>query len=137
MAAITITSANVRPANERSTAKTFTASQAITAGQAVHLDTSTNKIQPGDAGSATAPNIVGIAMSDAAADGDLVYVQDSLLYEVGGTVTQGQFYYLSPVAGGIAPFADLGSGDWVVQLMQAQDASTALIDINNTGIDRP
>ena len=130
MPAITITAANVRPLNKRARPVAYTASAAITAGQPVHFDTTTQKVQAGD--NADYTNIVGIAMTNAAADGDLIYVQDTESYEVGGTVVEGQTYYLLQ-SGGIGLYSDIGS-DSVIRLFYATTTSTAVLDIKDYNV---
>ena len=44
--------------------------------------------------------------------------------DLGSVLTQGVFYYLSATAGKIAPYADLLTGEYIVQLGVAVDADT-------------
>jgi hypothetical protein len=51
--------------------------------------------------------------------------------------TVGQVYVASTNAGGIAPYADLGSGDYVTILGVATTATNLKLSINQSGIAKP
>ncbi len=56
--------------------------------------------------------LLGVALNGGAVN-QLAVVLCAGNYTVGGTIAVGVFYYVSNTAGGIAPIADLGSGDYV------------------------
>ena len=132
MAFVTVTAANVRPTTTRARPVSYEASQAITAGMVVHLDATTNKVAKATSETASL-NVVGISMSNASADGDFIYVQNSGEIDTGGTVTEGARYYLSENPGIIGQFSDLSAGEYV-EIYYATSASTAVIDITQTGV---
>ena len=134
MAALTITAANVRPTAAKQRPKTYEVGEAITAGQVVYQDSTTDKVYLADAGVAAEVNAIGIAITNAASDGDFVLVVETVGIEPGATLTKGVMYYLGSSPGTIVPYADLIAGDTVVSLFRADSTSTALMDVNNTGI---
>jgi len=132
MAAISVTVANVRTANERSRPTAYEASEAVAAGEPVHLEASTNKVKPANA--LTATNCVGLAMTNAAADGDFVFVQETLEVDAGATLVKGELYYVGTLAGEIIPHADLAASDVIVALYRATTTTQATMELNLTGI---
>jgi hypothetical protein len=121
MADISVTQSAVVAANANTVKATGVSGAAITAGQAVYADPADSyKIKPAQANSANpthAPNAVGIALNNApganqpvtyATDGDVIF---------NNVLTTGQVYALSAAnAGGIAPYADLASTNFVTVL---------------------
>ena len=111
MADITVTAANVK-AGANAVVKTVTAGVAINAGQVVYQDTSDKKYKLADADALATAKVAGIALNDAATDQPLE-VQTAGDIDVGGTVVVGEVYLVSVTAGGIAPEADVLTGDYV------------------------
>lgn len=113
MADLTITATSVVKGTGAIT-ETLIAGATITAGQVVYKDTSDNnkaKLCDADSATAAARSFYGIALNGAAS-GQPVVVQTGGTITIGATVAVGVAYYMSDVAGGIAPFADLESGDY-------------------------
>lgn len=133
MAAITVTAANVRSANTRATITQYVASAAITAGQPVHYNSTTEKVQKGDCTSLN--NIVGIAIGNASADGDIIGVINKLGFDPGATVSVGTQYYVGRTAGEIVPFADLSSPDEVIYLFYADTTTSGIFNLAITGLN--
>jgi hypothetical protein len=88
------------------------AGQAITAGQAVYLDTLTNRVRLADAnGSQDSAEAIGLALNEAAAE-------QPVRVQTDGTVTLGSgaapvvsgVYIVGGTPGGIAPVADKTTG---------------------------
>lgn len=136
MTDISITAANVLPGSDaRVRFGNFGAT--VTQGQVVYLDSADGEFKLADADSATdgvrVP--IGIALN-AGSDGQPGAVQTSGQITIGATLTPGTAYYLSPVAGGIAPLADVGVGDDYVLLGLAISASVLKLDIQVTGVTR-
>lgn len=109
-----------------------TAGATITAGQAVYLDTaSTGEWLLADSDSATViargSAKFGIALNGAA-DGQPLAVQTGGSITIGATMTAGTALYLSDTPGGICPFADLATGDYVTLVGVA--TTTALMTID-------
>jgi len=87
--------------------------EAVTAGQTVYLKASDGLYWLADAdASADTAAAKGIAMNGGAA-GQPCEVGIGGTVDPGFTVTVGTIYVLSGTAGGIAPVADLASGDYV------------------------
>ncbi len=137
MAAISITAASVlQGADARVEQGIFGAT--ITQGQVVILDAADGKYKLADADSGTAALRVprGIALN-AGANGQPATIQLSGDITVGGTLTAGLGYYLSPdTPGGIALIADVAVGDDYVFLGNAESASVLHLDIQVSGVTR-
>lgn len=131
MADLSVTAASVQPTSSTKR-QTKIAGAAITAGQAVYVDSS-NLVQLADAdSSATTAAAVGISMNDAASGQPVSYAYEGTL-DMGSIITAGEIYVVSGTAGGIAPKADLASGDYVTILATGSDTDTVTIDINASG----
>lgn len=127
MADLSITAANVRAASDASTRRGL-AGATITAGQAVILNSTTNKYLLADADGAGLKGCDGIALHGAA-DGQPLEIQAAGDITIGATLTAGTTYYLSPTPGGICPLADVASGDDPVILGIARSTSVLMLRI--------
>jgi hypothetical protein len=134
MADLSITAANVVKGSG-ATVEQGTAGATITAGQVVYKASATGKYGLADCDSATAEVKVprGIALNGAS-DGQPLAIVRAGDVTIGATLTPGTAYYLSPVAGGICPLADVASGDNVVLLGLAKSASVLALDIQVSGV---
>lgn len=134
MADISITAANV-VAGSNAAIEHGTAGATITAGQMVYKDASDGRYKLADCDSATADakSPRGVALNGAS-NGQPLSIQRSGDITIGGTLTPGTAYYLSPVAGGICPLADVASGDSVVLLGLAESAAVLALDIQVSGV---
>lgn len=129
MADLTITAASVVPGSGATVVRGY-AGATITAGQVVYLDEATNEYLLADCDSATAAAKTpsGIALNGAS-DGQPLAVCTRGALTLGSILTEGVAYYLSATAGGIAPVADLGSGDDVALLGIATSTSVLHVQI--------
>lgn len=134
MADLTITATSV-VAGSGAKKVTGTAGAAVTAGQVVYNDSATDTYKLADCNSATAAvrSPAGIALHAAAANQPLTILSSGPI-TIGATVTAGVAYYLSGTAGGIAPVADLTTGDYPVVLGLATSASVIEVDIQEAGV---
>ena len=134
MADISITAANVIKGSN-AVVEAGTAGATITAGQIVYKDADDGRYKLADCDSATvaAKSPRGVALNGAS-NGQPLSIARSGDVTIGGTLTAGTAYYLSPVAGGIAPLADVLSGDNVVLLGLAKTTAILTIDIQDTGV---
>lgn len=129
MADLTITAASVIAASDSSN-RGGTAGETITAGKAVYKNSTTNKYMLADSDSATAEARQASAIAlNGASDGQPIQVLSGGDITIGATLTAGTAYYLSGTAGGICPFADLGSGDYVCQIGIAKSTTVLAVDI--------
>jgi hypothetical protein len=105
------------------------AGEALAAGKAVYLSSTTHKWMLADSNSATAEarEAIGIALNGAALN-QPVEVQTKGPITIGATLTAGTAYYLSDTPGGICPLADVGTGEYVCLLGLA--ASTSVLDLD-------
>ncbi len=112
MADITVTAGSVlRSSGDVVTA--YPAGAAITAGQALYFDSSTNswKLCDNDSATAAVRVFAGIALNTAGTSQPL-HVQTSGVITIGATVAVGTVYTTSATAGGIAPSSDLSTGEY-------------------------
>ena len=129
MADLTITVGDVKKTDSTSIAEGI-AGATITAGQPVYKDsTASNKLKPADADVLASAAAVGIALHGASADQPLKYATSGNL-TLSAVMTAGAVYVVSTTAGGIAPVADLGSGDYVTLLGIATSATNLKLSIS-------
>ena len=127
MADISVTASAVIAAST-ATKESGTAGATITAGQVVALDDTSGKYVLADAdGSATIRVPRGIALNGAG-DGQPLTIAKSGLVTFNAVLTAGVSYFLSPTPGGIAPRADVLTGDYVTHLGIAR--STTVLDLD-------
>lgn len=137
MADVTITAANV--AKTTGTIQNGTAGATITAGQALYEDTAdSNKLKLADAdNTSTTATIKGVALNGAASGQPVSYLQAGATMDLGATLTVGTVYVLSGTAGGIAPYADLASNDYVTIVGYATAADSITLLCESTGVQVP
>lgn len=129
MVDISITAANV-VAGSDSTRTSGIAGEAITAGQAVYLSSTTNKWMLADSDSSTAEarRAAGIALNGAALNQPVAVLKAGEI-TIGGTLVAGTAYYLSGTPGGICPAADIGTGEYVCLIGLAKTTSVLAVGI--------
>lgn len=134
MADITITAANVIAAAGGRRAD-MVAGATITAGQVVYQEAATGLAKLADCDSATAEARIpyGIALNGAGT-GQPVEVLRAGSITIGGTMTAGVSYWLSPNPGGIAPYADVLAGDRAVLLGVATSTTVLRVQILDSGV---
>lgn len=109
----------------------------VTAGQPVYQDTTaSNKLKPADADVLATSKVVGIALHGASDGQPLQYAYGGNL-TFNSAFTVGQVYVASTNAGGIAPYSDLGSGDYVTTLGVATSATNLKIGILYSATAKP
>lgn len=120
---VTITATSVVPGSNAQY-RYGVAGAAITAGQLVYLDVTTNTWKLSDANlSATASDVDGIAINSAASGAPVTIVTQDDDLTLGGTTAEGTIYILSATAGGIAPAADLTTGWYAVVVALGKSAT--------------
>lgn len=96
----------------------------ITAGMPVYADATANyKLKAADATSLAKAAVVGIALNGGATGQPIEYVIRDPALNVGATLAVGQTYVVSATAGGIAPEADITTGQFVTLLGVANTTS--------------
>lgn len=129
---LSVTAASVVPGAR---AKPFGGDQkagvAITAGQLVYLDATSNTIKLADANaSATTSQVLGYAANTAAIGQYVVVITEDDDYTPGATLsTSAPIYVVSATAGGIAPSADITTGYYPTIVMVAKSATKASFKI--------
>lgn len=111
------------------------AGETLTPGQAVYLKTD-GKYWKADAGAALTAKAVGVAITDAIADQEVVVVKSGQV-DLGATLTVGTVYVVSGTAGGIAPVGDTPSSEYLTILGWATAADELYLNIINTGVTIP
>lgn len=134
MADLSITAGSVVPGSG-SIRRRGVAGEAIAAGQMVYLDPAdgTYKLADCDSATAAARSPAGIAVNSAG-DGQPVTLVESGDVTLGSVLTAGTAYFLSGTAGGIAPVADLLTGDYPVIVGIARSASVLRIGLLESGV---
>lgn len=128
MADISVTAASVIAASDATTEQ-GRAGATITAGQVVALNTTTGKLVLADAdGAAGIDRPRGIALNGAS-DGQPLSIVKSGDVTFNAVLTAGVTFYLSPTAGGIAPRADVLTGDIVTILGVAKSTTVLALNI--------
>jgi len=133
MADLTITAGNVLFTT--GTKADGVAGAAITAGQALYLDstTTTLKLAQSD-GTAAEVAAVGIALNAAGSGQTVVYAQNGSVINIGATTAKSTTYHVSTAAGGVAPQADV-STNRICRLGYATATDgTFVVDIKNLGV---
>ena len=125
MADITVTAANVA-ATSNTVTSLVQVGESVTQAQPLYLYTTDNKYYKADADVLATSKAAGIALTPASTDGYVLMATDGLV-NLGATLTVGQVYVASTTAGGIAPYSDLATGDYVTLLGVATTA--ALLDL--------
>ena len=115
MADITVTAANVLK-TAASIVTGVVAGESLTAGQCVYLKASDGKLWKAQAdGTAAEAAAVGITLHAAGANQPVAYATAGTM-NIGGTTAKLTTYVVSAAAGGIAPMADLTSGQYITEL---------------------
>lgn len=131
MADVSITPAVVTTNGTISTER-VTSGAAITQGQAVYID-SNDRAQLADADAVASSVAKGIALNDVDAAGQPLTVLTGGTLDITLTnFTVGETYVVSTTAGGIAPYSDLGSGDFVCILGVASTTARLPLNIRST-----
>lgn len=137
MADVIITAANV-VAGSGATFKDATSGATITAGQTCYQDATDGdkwKLADGNASLATS-TVVGIA-THASLSGQPLRCQTGGEITIGGTITVGGVYVQSATAGGIAPVADLASGNFTTVLGIGKTAAIMTLVMRTAGVAVP
>lgn len=140
MADLTITPANVALAGNTTGAgpSVVQYGEAVTQGEPLYLNTSDGKYYLADAdASATAAEATKLAMTPASADGYGIVAGAGMEVNLGATLTVGTTYVVSATAGGIAPIADLTTGDYTCIIGTAQTASKIKLQFLFTNAAKP
>jgi small ligand-binding sensory domain FIST len=133
MADISQTAANVAKGAGAQT-QIGIAGATIVAGDQVYLDPATGTLKLATAASLNGSTVVGVALCGGAAGQPIVYQTQGVI-NLGGTLVVGGVYVVSPNnAGGVAPYADLSTGNYVSILGLAISTSLLQMGINNSGI---
>lgn len=137
MSDVSITQSSVLASTGGQIITQFTAGAELTAGMFVYLDSS-NIWQKVDADSATGTEttrVFGVVLNHGYTGQPVAVNARDSDFTIGGTVVAGTTYVASTNAGGICPRADLGSGDYVVNLGPA--TTTGKINLNPTATGTP
>jgi hypothetical protein len=126
MADLSITAAEVVP--DTAQIKTGIAGEAITVGMSVYKKASDGKLYKAIDTSAAAAAAVGIASSSCSAANQSITYQKSgtIVLGASASVAQGAVYVVSGTAGGIAPEADAGAGNYLT-ILGVGDASDGIV----------
>jgi len=138
MADVTVTEASVVPASG-ATIITVTAGATVTAGQTGYKDTAdSNQYKGGDADAQASAVAAGVFCTGAADEQPVVLcTAGSIVLGTAGCVTVGTPYVVSTNVGGICPWTDNASGDFITHLGIGTTSTTILLDIQSGGVAIP
>jgi len=123
----------VRPTSDTVSQK-VTYGATVSAGQTVYLDTTDNEYKLAGATSTTLAKVKGVAITPGVDGGEGYIATDGSIILVGTTMGVGEHYVASATAGGIAPEADLTTGNICTDIGRASSATTLRLSIAATGI---
>ncbi len=108
----------------------FKAGVAITGLQAVYLDATTATIKLARATTVVLNQALGIALTPGnTGSGELVIAPNGANINIGVTTVAGTAYVVSANAGGIAPWADLGTGNFPTFLFWGTGSANVTLQI--------
>jgi hypothetical protein len=138
MADISVTPASVL-ASATALTSAGVAGATILAGQTLYKDTANSSVlKLADSNSTLlVSSVCGIALHGASSGQPIKYVYEDSTFTPGATLTVGQTYAQSSTAGGIAPIADLVSGDYPNVLFVAKSTTTAVLKLLAGGVVKP
>lgn len=133
MAAIPITAANVS-SGDGLARNSYAIGEAITAGQSVYINTTTQAVWLANNGAPATAIVKGIALTGSSVVGEFIVVAETGLIKTGATMTAGHLYYLGSTNGTIVPVVDVtaDSGAEVSAIYRAKTTTIAQLEINNT-----
>ena len=136
MADLSITAANVKAGSASTRVQLVQAGEAIDQGEPAYLASDGKYYQTDANDTAIKAQAKGIAITPASTDGYFLLAVDGLV-NLGATLAVGQIYVCSATKGGIAPYADLTTNDFVSIVGIA--TTTALLEINLlvSGVQKP
>jgi len=133
MADISVTASSVLP-GAGAIIEAGTAGATITAGQALYKDSSGNwMLADADSATAAARDAKAIALNGASA-GQPINVQRGGEITINSVLTAGVTYYLSGTGGGIAPLADVGTGEYYDIIGIAKSATSMKLLFGYSGV---
>ena len=136
MADLAITAATVESGGSGAEISHGIAGETMTAGQAVYLDSATQRFKKARANAGTTDDVAGIALHNAEDGQPLAYLTRGPL-TINAVAAVGMVYVLSAAAGGgIAPHGDLVTGNYVSSLGIAPAAGTLQIQIQVSGVQK-
>lgn len=136
MADISVTPANVIQSTG-AVIEVGVAGEVIDAGEVVYKSATTGKYMLAQCDDEANDDAVGIALNNAAADGQPLSVQTRGDITIGGTVAVGTLYCLSATAGGISPSAELVATNYVTLIGIGISATVLRLNLLTTSIQIP
>ena len=134
MADISITAANVGLTDSSGiTYRIVQYGEATTQGRSLYLKAADGKYWLANAGALAAAAAVGIALTPGAADEYGIMVEEGPI-DLGTALASGATYVVSSTSGGIAPVADLTTGDYTTILGVALASNKLDLRIYQSGV---
>jgi len=132
MANLTITATDIVRVSGPTLVKN--AGVAITAGQIVYLEASSDTLKLADAnGTAAVASVVGIALNGGGVGQPIKYALPGSVVQIGAG-TQGALYVLSETAGAIAVEGDISSASFPVYVGVVDDSTQLYFNPHVTGV---
>lgn len=135
MADLTVSSSLVQP-SETAPFETGVCGAAFTAGQTGYKDASDSRWKLAVATAQASAAARGIATGNFST-GQIGRFQTHETLNLGGGVSVGTVYAVSTNAGGIAPIADVTTGNWITPLAVGATTNNLSLNIFRSGIQKP
>lgn len=135
MADISVTAASVKLKSNVKPPTVVQVGESVTQGQPGYAKASdAGKYWRADADTAEEALATGVFMTPASANGHAMFAGPGCIIDLGATLVVGQVYVVSANAGGIAPYSDLASGDFVTIVGVPSAAGTIELVMKATGV---
>jgi len=132
MADLTLTAANVVQTGGEPAQKGI-AADTITQGQALYKNTAGALVRC-DADVLASSAFAGIALNAASSGQPVLYAPPGATVNIGATTTKNVYYVVSVTPGGLAPSADLTSGDYITLLFVGNGTAIVTVLGHVTGV---
>lgn len=134
MSDLSITATAVKKTTTTTLSTQYDAGEAMTAGMMCYLKSSDSKLYKANSSDTTKYAWYGMVMNQAVAADQPVLVATSGDITMGSILTAGEFYFVSGTGGGLQPYADLGSGEYIGLAGYATTATNLKLSKVLTGV---
>lgn len=134
MSDLSITATAVTTTSTTTLSTQYKAGEAMTAGMMCYLKTSDSKLYKANSSDTTKYAWFGMVLNQAVAADQVALVATAGDITMGSILTAGEFYFVSGTGGGLQPYADLGSGEYIALAGYATTASNLKLSKILTGV---
>lgn len=136
MADVSVTAASVLVSNLATVRREYTAGETLTAGLPVYLNSANQWLKSNNAVAAGhgISDVFGIALGGAAINQPIDVAVNDVAFVPGFSMTVGETYIVSNVAGNIAPIGDIATGRYTHLLGVAKTATILVLNPTSAGV---